>query len=64
MGQAIYRDRYGADGADFFRQQSALCFALARMALSREHRETFIRLAWHWRTAARAADVMHESVQD
>ena len=64
MAQAIYRTDYDDHGAMFFRQQSTVCFALAKMALSPEHRATFLRLAWHWRAAARVADIMDEPALD
>ena len=64
MAQVIYRDDYDDRGAMFFRQQSTVCFALAKMALSAEHRATFLRLAWHWRAAARVADIMDEPTLD
>ncbi len=64
MVQAIYRTAYDDHGAMFFRQQSTVSFALAKMALSPEHRATFLRLAWHWRAAARVADIMDEPALD
>jgi hypothetical protein len=42
---------------EFYRAQSAICRAVARRNVSPIHRATFIRLAWHWRRVARAADV-------
>ncbi len=39
---------------DFVREQSTICFALARKAASPERRAYFLRLAWHWRGIQRA----------
>jgi hypothetical protein len=64
MVQAVHRDHCDDHGATFFRQQSTVCFAFAKMALSPEHRATFLRLAWHWRAAARVADIMDEPALD
>lgn len=39
---------------DFVREQSTICFALARNAATPERRAYFLRLAWHWRGIGRA----------
>ena len=39
---------------DFVREQSTICFALARKAATPERRAYFLRLAWHWRGIQRA----------
>jgi hypothetical protein len=39
---------------DFVREQSAICFTLARRTATPERRAYFLRLAWHWRAIGRA----------
>ncbi len=43
--------------AAFYREQAKACLTVARHRVSAQHRETFVRMALHWRRVARAYDV-------
>jgi len=47
----------GALSAAFYREQARACLTVARCRVSPQHRESFVRMALHWRRVARSYDV-------